>query len=168
MSALPPFVNALLARVEETAVSTAIRETTWLFPVVETVHVLALTLVVGTIATFDLRLIGWASRQLPVTRLARELLPWTWGGFVAAVVSGALLFGSKAIHYAENPAFQLKVVLLILSGVNMLVFQTVTFRRVAEWDTALPPPARARTAGALSLIFWIGVVAAGRWIGFLL
>jgi hypothetical protein len=162
------FPIQLLERFQDTAVSTAIRETTWLFPSIETAHVLALTLLVGTIAIFDLRLLGWTSQRRAVTHLAKEVLPWTWGSFVVAVVSGALLFVSKAVHYYGNVAFRIKIGFLLLAGLNVLLFETVVFRSVARWDRTIPTPAAARRAGALSLVFWIGVVVAGRWIGFLL
>jgi hypothetical protein len=162
------FPIEILERFQDTAVSTAIRETTWLFPSIETVHVLALTLLVGTIAIFDLRLLGWASQRRAVTRLAKEVLPWTWGSFVVAVVSGTLLFVSKAVHYYGNVAFRIKLGFLLLAGINVLLFETVTLRSVARWDRSIPTPPAAQRAGTLSLVFWIGVVVAGRWIGFLL
>jgi hypothetical protein len=159
------FPHDLLDWLEDTVPATAIRESDVLFPTVETIHVVALALVVGTIAHVDLRLLSLASRGRAVTALAREVLPWTWASFGVAVVSGGLLFSSNAIKYYANLPFRLKLALLALAGVNMAIFHALTWRSVARWDLARPALA-ARLAGGLSLLFWVGVVAMGRWIGF--
>jgi hypothetical protein len=138
----------------------------WLFPLLETVHVFALVAVLGAIAVVDWRLIGFSSRDVSVVRLSRQALPWTWAGFVLAVVSGALMFVGQAEEYVTNPAFQLKLLLMALAGLNMAAFHVFTWKSVPAWDTRSAPPMAARAAGALSLAFWIGVVAAGRWIAF--
>ena len=138
----------------------------WMFPALETVHVFSLVAVLGSIAFVDWRLLGLGRRDHSVALLSRQTLPWTWVGFVLAVVSGAFMFVGQATEYSTNPAFRLKLLLIVAAGVNMLAFHVMTWKGVARWDRhALPPPA-ARVAGALSLLFWIGVVAAGRWIAF--
>lgn len=138
----------------------------WLFPFFETLHVFALVAVLGTIAIVDWRLIGLSGRDRAVTALSRQALPWTWAGFAVAVLSGAFMFVGQAEEYATNPAFLLKMALMVLAGLNMLAFHFLTWKGVDRWDTNAAPPAAARLAGALSLAFWIGVVAAGRWIAF--
>jgi uncharacterized membrane protein len=139
---------------------------TWLFPFFETLHVFALVTVLGTIAIVDWRLIGFADRQYSLVTLSRQALPWTWAGFALAVVSGVLLFVGQVGEYITNPAFLIKMGLLALAGLNMLAFHFIAWKTVGAWDReALPPPA-ARLAGALSLVFWIGVIVAGRWIAF--
>jgi|SRR5580658_926809 hypothetical protein len=148
------------------AVPTAIREGETLFPWIESVHVLAITFVVGSIAAVDLRLLGLASRSRAVSRVAAEILPLTWIAFAAAAATGGLLFSSKAVQYAANLSFELKIGLLLLAGINMAVFQLVTFRSIGDWDGAATPPRAARLAGGLSLILWIAIVACGRTIGF--
>ncbi len=100
-----------------------------------------------------------------MTALAREVLPWTWVCFGVAVASGTLLFSSKALKYYANIPFRLKIALLMLAGLNMVLFHMLTRPGVRQWDLARPPLA-ARLAGGLSLLLWIGIVAAGRWIGF--
>ena len=139
--------------------------TEWLFPIVETLHVVALTLVVGSIAMLDLRLLGIASRETPVSRLSAEVLPWTWSGWCAAAVFGSLMFIARPDTYAGNPQFRLKLVCMGLAAINTLIFHFGTYRQVAHWDTTEPPRA-AKLAGALSLLLWIGVVFFGRWVGF--
>ena len=156
----------LCTSLEASSLGTAISESEWLFPTIETIHVLALTLVIGSIAMLDLRLLGVSSRDRGVVALAAETLPWTWGAFVIAAISGSLMFVSAATTYYSNTPFRIKLVLLALAGVNMAVFHFTAYRRVHHWNETVPTPIAARTAATLSLIFWIGVVFAGRWIGF--
>jgi hypothetical protein len=146
--------------------ATAVRESTWLFPAIETLHVLALVFVIGSISMLDLRLLGVASRPIAVQRLSNEVLPWTWTAFSVALFTGSLLFASKAVTYYRDAPFRLKMMFLLLAGVNMLIFHAGAFRTVRSWNHQLPPPAAARVAGGLSLVFWVGVVVCGRWIGF--
>ena len=159
-------MDAALKWLEATALATEIRENEFLFPWVEALHVLAIVLVVGSIAIVDLRLIGLASLDRPVGRLPRDILPCTWVAFAFAAITGGLLFSAKATGYAGNFFFRGKLVLLALAGLNMLVFHAFVGRDMARWGTA--PPAAARIAGSLSLTIWIAVVAFGRWIGFTL
>jgi hypothetical protein len=160
-------LNPLFHWLQDTAIATAIRENEILFPWIETVHVLAIVLVVGSISIVDLRLLGWASRDRPVSQVLRDVLPLTWGAFGVAAIAGGLLFSSKAVDYAHNFFFQGKMVLMALAGVNMVIFHTFGGRDVARWSHA-EPPLTARIAGSASLILWIAVVAFGRWIGFTL
>jgi hypothetical protein len=160
--------DALFHWLQDTAIATAIRENDVLFPWIETVHVIAIVLVVGSISIVDFRLIGLASRDRPVGQLMRETLPLTWGAFAVAAIAGSLLFSSKAVDYVHNPFFQGKMILLALAGVNMAVFHAFTGRDAARWNEAAKPPLEARIAGSTSLFLWITVVAFGRWIGFTL
>jgi hypothetical protein len=159
-------IESLLQSLYATGLAAQIRENEFAFPCIETVHVLAITLVVGSIAVLDLRLLGWASRDRAVSRLSAEVLPVTWSAFAVAVLSGSLMFASNAPKYLDNPFFRTKLALLALAGLNMLVFQFVVGRSLAAWDGAAVPPRAARIAGGLSLTLWTLVVAAGRWIGF--
>jgi hypothetical protein len=140
--------------------------TEWLFPIVETLHILGLTLVFGSIAMIDMRLLGVVSREVPFTKLYRELVPWTWWAFAVAAVSGSILATGKIQDYVHNPQFMAKFVLLALAGVNMMAFHVSAYRDVARWDKTVPTPAGPRVAGALSLGLWIGVIFLGRWVGF--
>jgi hypothetical protein len=139
--------------------------TEWLFPIIETLHVIALTLVVGSIAMMDLRLLGIASRSSRVSHLSEEVLPWTWSAWCSAALFGSLLFISNATTYAGNLQFRLKFLCMGLAAINMLIFHLGAYRHVARWESGTPPLA-ARLAGGLSLLFWIGVVFFGRWTGF--
>lgn len=158
--------NEIFTRLEATQVATAVRESTWLFPTIETLHVLFIALVVGTIMIVDFRLINVASRRRPVSELMNEVLPWTWVAFVCAVITGGLLFSSAAMKYSHNPQFLFKMLMLLVAGTNMAVFHLRSYRKVALWDRDMMTPTGARIAGGLSILIWVSVVALGRWIGF--
>ena len=141
---------------------------TWWFPLLESIHVLAIGLVVGTILMVDLRLLGLAATRYPASRVTRELVPWTWIGFVVAFITGFGMFMAGATRYVENPAFQIKFMLLPLAALNMVWFQFRTMRTISSWDDTNVLPTTAKLAGATSLLLWIGVLLAGRWTGHLL
>lgn len=145
---------------------TAIRESDNAFSVIESVHVLSITLLVGSISMLDLRMLGVILREIPVTRIARAVLPLTWAGFFVMFVSGFLLFWAEAAKNYLNPAFRLKIVLLLLVGLNPLIFHTTIYRRVAEWELDHRSPWRARAAACLSLMLWVGIIVAGRAIAY--
>ena len=156
----------LIAFVEHGTLGELVRENDLLFPSIESVHVLAICLVVGSIAVVDLRLLGFASVDRPVGRLMRSILPITVGAFGLAVAAGSLLFISHASKYLENRFFIAKITLIALAGVNMAVFHLIGARNLDQWENDALPPLFARVAGGLSLFLWVSVVACGRWIGF--
>ncbi|HTW23310.1 MAG TPA: DUF6644 family protein [Candidatus Baltobacteraceae bacterium] len=151
---------------ESTQVAAAIRESTWLFPTIETIHVLSIVIVVGSIAMFDLRLLDLGSRDRSVTDVYNDVMPWTRSSFVCAVIAGALLFSSSATKYYANVPFRLKMLALLLAGLNTAYFELWTRRSIASWNIAPRTPRAAKLAGGISLVLWIVVVACGRWIGF--
>jgi hypothetical protein len=162
-------LRSLLLAAEHTSLAAAMRGELgweWLFPIIETLHVISLAMVFGSVVMVDLRLVGMSSRNSTVSRLSREVLPYTWGAFACAAVTGTLLFISKAHVYFYNLQFQLKFLCMFLAGVNMAVFHFGAYRRVLEWNDTHPPPRAARLAGTLSITLWIGVIFFGRWIGF--
>ena len=150
---------------QDTPLAVAVAEE-W-FPLIESVHVLTMAIVAGTLFIVDTRLLGLTSMRLPFSYVSERLLPWTWWAFAGSVLTGTLMFLSNATGYYSNPPFRMKIVLLLLAGVNMLIFQRLTFRSVAAWDTTHPPPV-ARLAGMLSLCLWCAVIGFGRWIGFVI
>ena len=156
----------LIAPLESSGLADAIRENDLLFPLIESVHVLSICLVVGSILVVDLRLLGLASTNQPVSRVTRGILPLTWSAFVVAVASGGLMFISNATKYLGNGYFVAKLLLIGAAGVNMAVFHAVGARDLPRWDNESVPPLRARLAGGFSIVLWIAVVACGRWIGF--
>jgi len=160
-----PDAPAFCKWLEQSWVGGAVRESLWLFPAVETVHLIGMAVLLATIATMDLRLLGWILGRTSVSQIFRRLLPWSWTAFAMQVVTGMVLFSSEAVKVYDNPAFRLKMLLIVLAGFQVLIFERTVYRNVAQWDDG-PPPARAKIAGGISLLLWIGIVAAGRFIGF--
>lgn len=140
---------------------------TWWFPLLESVHVVSSTFIVGSILMVDLRLLGLAAMRHPVSRIVREVIPWTYAASGVSVATGIGMFITRASHYAGNAAFQIKMALLVLAAINMAVFHLVSARGIAEWDASAAPSPAARFAGACSLLLWAGVMLSGRWIGHL-
>jgi hypothetical protein len=159
-------IDSLLQSLQNTSIASAIREGDSLFPWIECVHVLALTLVIGSIAMVDLRLLGLRSRDRGVVETTAEVLPITWTAFVFALISGGLMFSSNALAYAHNTFFQAKMALLVFAGLNMLGYHLVVGRNASSWHTGVSTPLKARLVGGTSLVLWIAIAACGRWIGF--
>jgi hypothetical protein len=142
-----------------TPLAVAMTDSTWLFGAVEAVHVIALTLVFGSIALVDLHLLGLVERGRDTHALIRRLLPLTWGGFVLAALTGTSLVFANPHGYFTNTFFRAKLLALALAGVNVLVFHGFVQRRGA--GTLAP-----RLSGGISLLLWLTIVTCGRWIGF--
>ena len=159
-------IAVITSWLEQSWLGVAIAKSDWLFPTIETIHVIAIALVVGSIVALDLRLLGLSWQKRAVTEVAEDVLPLTWVCFVIAVVAGALMFVSAARKYAYDLPFQLKMILLILAGVNMMIFHSFTYKRVRAWNHRVITPRGARVAAALSLLFWICIVGCGRLVGF--
>lgn len=161
-----PDMLGLCQWLEQTTMGTYVRESLWLFPTIETLHLFGIVLLVGSTSALDLRLLNLAMRDQAVSKLAGRLLKWAWLGFVVQVVTGFLLFSSEATKCYPNPAFRAKMLMIVLAGVNAGVFE-LTYRSVAKWDVGAPTPIGAKLAGLFSILLWFGIVGAGRWIAFI-
>jgi hypothetical protein len=150
----------------ETRIAIAVRESDYAFPVIETVHVLGITLMAGTIAMLDLRLLGILLKKDRVSDVARLILPLTWIGFGLMFVSGSLLFAAEALKSYDNPAFRVKMLLLLIAGANPLIFHATVYRTVGQWDQAAVAPWRARAAAMASLTLWSLIIMSGRAIAY--
>jgi uncharacterized membrane protein len=160
-------IDRALEWLQSTRIATTVAENDILFPWIESVHVLAIVLVVGTISIVDLRLLGVASLDISARRLMRDVIPYTWGAFVVAAITGSLMFSSDAVHYAQNRLFQAKLVMLVLAGLNMATFHFFGVRDIERWEApGATPPVAAKAAAAISLLVWITVVSLGRGTGF--
>lgn len=157
---------AALVWLESTAFAAAMRQWLWLYPIVEIVHIAGIALLVGSVAMFDLRLLG-LSRALPLRALARHLLPWSLAGFAIVAASGSMMFSAHATEFWANPAFAVKLALIGLAGINALWFHLGPYATADGWNTAVAAPASARAAAALSLALWIGVISCGRLLAYL-
>ncbi len=159
-------VKEILVAVASSGLATWINTTRGAFAVVEALHVIAIVTVFGTILIVDLRLLGWPTTTRRLTAVAGETLGWTWAAFGLAATTGSLLFTTNPVFYFGNFEFRTKMVLLLLAGVNMAVFEFYTIKTVALWDIDKSPPASAKLAGTLSLVLWLSVITFGRLIGF--
>jgi len=151
---------------EGTTVSVYIRESIWTYPIVESVHVIGLSLFMGLLLLWDLRLVGLTLRKVPVSRLWRGLFPWIGLGAVIMVVSGLLLFWSDPVRFYANVFFRVKVVGLALALANAMAFHFGIERSVFQWDTDSRPPRAARLAGAASIVLWAGIIVVGRLVAY--
>jgi hypothetical protein len=156
----------IVASIEGSGLGEWMRASVKAVPIVEAVHVMAVALLFGTIFIVDLRLLGSPNTRRSFTRISDELLHMTWGAFIVAAITGALMFAANATTYFNNTPFRWKMFMLLCAGVNMAVFQFLTFRGVAGWDKNVPTPAAARVAGILSIVLWTSVIVFGRWVGF--
>jgi hypothetical protein len=159
-------VAAFLKSLEASGLATKIRDSIFLFPMLESIHVLGLALVFGTISIIDLRLLGLASTHRSFQRMASDILKWTWAAFALTVLTGSLMFTTNATVYYHNFYFRAKMLLLLLTGINMLFFELTAARTIHNWDQAPSAPRAGKAVAALSLVMWIGVICMGRLIGF--
>jgi hypothetical protein len=149
-----------------TSGSIGLHESLFMYPLVESVHVLTLTLFVGMTMMLDLRLTGLILRRVPIADVVERLQPWMFLGFFIMVASGVLLFYAIPVRSYQNIFFRMKVIFLILAGLNALAFHTGVFRSVSQWGRDEQPPRRARLAGVASLVLWAGVIVTGRMIAY--
>lgn len=159
-------IAAFLESLEASGLATGIRDSLLLFPLIESTHVFGLALVFGTIAIIDLRLLGIASTQRSFKRMASDILKWTWAAFALTALTGTLMFITNAQVYYHNFFFRTKMLMLVLAGINILVFELTAGRTIHRWDKAPSVPPAGKAVAALSLAIWIGIISMGRLIGF--
>jgi hypothetical protein len=152
--------------VQDLGWATALRESEWMFPIVEGSHVVALSLSVGTLLLMDLRLAGLVMRKERVSDISNQLMPYSLAGFIVMFITGILLFCSQALKAYGSVYFRIKLVMLVLAAINAAVFELTLRRHVGAWDTWEKPPFRARLAGIVGMILWSGVIAAGRTMAY--
>jgi len=152
--------------IQDSTVGTSIRESTWTFPAIETVHVLGLAASVGILVMLDLRLIGAGMRHLLPSQIMRQLKVWYMAGFAAMMASGVFLFWSEAAKAYRSPTFRIKMIFLVLAGLNAAYFEVKYVPRFAEWENAGVTPSGAKVVGWFSLICWLGVIGFGRWTAY--
>jgi len=154
-------MNAL----ETSGVGRWMREALWAYPAVETVHIIGLALLFGTIVVVDLRLLG-LGRNVSVSAVTRNVLPWTLAGFCVAAATGLLMFTAHAGELLALPIFLLKMSLIALGGVNAALLRAGALRSAGRWELAVLPPPRVRVAAGVSLLLWTGVIACGRLLAY--
>ena len=159
-------IASIVETIQASALAEWMRTSVKAMPIVESIHVLAATTVFGTILIVDLRLLGFPNTRRSFKRISGELLRLTWAAFFAAVITGLALFAANANTYFGNTAFQFKMLALLGAGLNMAIFQRITFRTVGAWDQGAPAPLAGRLAAAASILIWVIVIFLARWIGF--
>jgi hypothetical protein len=152
--------------IQDSSVGTGIRESTYVFPLIEASHVLGLAVSVGTIAVVDLRLIGAALTKEPVTDVIEQLQPWTLSGFALQFISGGFLFWSEAARLYPSYSYRAKFIFMFFLGVNALLFHTTIYKSVDNWNSDAVTPFRARMAGWIGITFWSAVIFFGRWTAY--
>jgi hypothetical protein len=150
----------------DTQGSISLHESLYMYPLVESVHVLTLCLFVGMSVMLDLRLLGFTLRAVPVTEITKRLLPWMKLGFVIMVITGLLLFYAIPVRSYQNVFFRMKLVFLVLAGLNAFYFHEGIYKSVERWNADPIAPRRARFAGAASLVLWGCIIVAGRMIAY--
>jgi len=164
------WLSNFLQWLADTQFSTTMRESVWAEPIVETIHVLTLTLFLGFAVLLDLRLLGVCLTRRRVSEVLAQFNPWLFGGFAVMIVTGVLLFCGDPVSFynTKPPFFIIKMVMLVLAGLNVIVFNLTLGRKVAEWDAESKTPPGAKVAGVVSIVLWVLIVAAGRAIAYVL
>ncbi|MDU1920101.1 hypothetical protein [Enterobacter sp.] len=163
---MPDLLNTWLMLLQDSAVGETVRNARYLFPVLESLHILGISLLVGPAFTFDLRLLGMGRRIVPVTLAARYLLPVSHTGLLIVVITGLALLSAQATVIAAAGAAPWKSGLIIVAGLNVLVFHKGIYRSVANWDLDVLSPLPARLSALVSALVWTGVIIAGRFLAY--
>lgn len=146
--------------------SVALHESQYAYSIIESIHVWAMAFFFGLVAMFDLRLLGWTLRDVPASEVVARLRPWTIAGFAVMVATGSLLFYAIPLRSYQNIFFRFKMLLLLLAGLNMWLFHAHVYPKVLVAADGGAPVKEARTAGAISLTLWTGIVMSGRMIAY--
>ena len=155
----------IFAWMETTVIANTIRTVPWIYPALETTHYIGLAMLVGGIMLIDLRLLGFA-KTLPL-RSVIGLIPWVWIGFVTNAVSGSLIFIYGATGFSQNKAFRIKMILMLLAGINAMIFTIAASRTGKSWLGTGSGPIPIKVIATASFVLWLGVVTMGRWMAYI-
>ena len=145
-------------------ISATVRESSWVFPTLECIHLYSMVFLIGLVAAFDLRLMGIALEPQPVSYFSRLVRRWVWIPLAVNTVTGTLLFASKPMEYSGNLAFGMKMLFLFVG----VTYHAVILRKADRWDGLAKMPTGVSVLGGFSLLLWLGVLASSRWIAYLL
>jgi hypothetical protein len=159
-------ILSFLEWLDSHAWSTALHESLYMYPLVESTHVVTLALFVGLTVTWDLRLLGWAFTSIPISEFGRRILPWSRVGFVIMTATGLLLFYAIPVRNYQNIFFRVKMIMLVLALLNIWYFHRRTEPGISGWDTWTTPPPAARFAAMASIVLWFAIVVRGRMIAY--
>jgi hypothetical protein len=159
-------VAAFCQWLNQTPISVYLRESDWPFAIIETIHILGLAFSVGVVIWIDLRLMGVSMKREPVSDIVGQLEPWAVRGFALMFLSGITLFVSEPNYCYHATAFRVKLLLVVLAGLNVWFFHSRLYRYMMDWDETPVLPWRAKMVGFLSLVLWFGVIVTGRWTAY--
>jgi hypothetical protein len=157
---------SFLQWLDETTWSTALHESLYMYPLIESAHVLTLMLLVGMTVMWDLRLLGVAFTRVPISDVSRRILPWSRAGFVVMVATGLLLFYAIPVRNYQNVFFRAKMIMFALALANIWFFHNRTEKSIGGWDTSARPPRAVRVAAIVSITLWFAIVVTGRMIAY--
>ena len=161
------FLHGLMQWLADTGWSIGLHESRYAYSIVESVHVWTLCMFVGFAVLLDLRLLGLTLKSVPVSQVTTRVMPWTKAAFVVMAASGVLLYYAIPLRTYHNVFFRVKVILLVLAGLNAWAFHAgPVYHRLAEWDAAVVTPRTAKIAGACSLVLWAAIIFSGRMIAY--
>jgi hypothetical protein len=163
---MPATLNEVCVWIDQTALSQAIQVTNWVVPTVQTIHILAIAVVASSVLMIDLRLLGafWADR--PVNEVSSRFLPLVWWPLPVLLATGAIMIIGEPARSLKNPAFQLKMTLLVAALIVTGLFQFLQRRDAAFGDLRSGPRAVAVTVAIISMLLWSAIIFAGRWIAY--
>jgi hypothetical protein len=161
-------LDSSLVWLHDTSFGTVIRESTWAEPIIETIHVLTLTVFLGFVRLLDLRLLDLVMQRTRVSTVFKQLNPWLFGSFGIMLVTGISLFAGDPVLFYGTIFFKLKMLMLLAAALNVVVFNLTLGRSLLQWDARATTPRGAKITGLLSLVLWISVVACGRGIAYVL
>ncbi|WP_434674352.1 DUF6644 family protein [Pseudomonas sp. R1-15] len=165
MQAAGPAAQGWMDRLADSSLALAMRDELWLYPLVEVLHIIGFSVLVGAVVMFDLRVLG-LSKAIAVTALARHLLTWAVGALLLIVPAGLMMFSAHPQDFAGNNVFILKLSLIAAAGINALLFHVGTHRSVEQWNTGQKAPGLARVQALVSIALWIAVILCGRLLAY--
>jgi hypothetical protein len=160
-------LHAFTDWLSNTAFSQLLQNVSWIIPSVQSVHIICIAIVMGSVALIDLRLLNITGRSQSIASMTSRLLPWVWVSLVILLITGALLAIAEPVRSLENPAFQAKMLLILCVGTLTLFFQKMVRGDVAFWELSPARRATAKMTAIVSLLMWVAIVFAGRWIAYM-
>lgn len=154
-----------LGWLETSAMGATMRESLWMYPIVEIFHIIGFSVLVGSIVMFDLRILG-LSKDIPVTAMSRHLVRWSLFSLLFVVPAGIMMFTAHPGDFINNKIFLLKLSLIALAGINAIAFHMGVYRGVASWNAMVTAPKLAQVQALLSIVIWITVISCGRLLAY--
>jgi hypothetical protein len=157
---------ALAQWLQNTSWATGIRESLNLYPALYTLHIFGFVIMVTATSVLDLRLLGLGLVNRSVSTVSHLAIPWARAGLGANLITGFLVFAAQAVDMYTNTAFRVKMLLVLLAGLNVVLIELTIKRNQGDWGEKGPAPGMARFSAVLSILLWLGIVAMSRVIGF--